>query len=56
MYQETKDGNCDQRVIVAEETMYGEIWQCIVIPSNGVVDDIPVASNILQIQGYSGGE
>jgi hypothetical protein len=56
IYVNTKDGFSDKRVIVSEETTFGDVWQCVVTPNDGIQDDISVASNILNIKTYGGGE
>ncbi len=56
VFQCTKDGFSDKRVIVSKETRIGDIWQCIVTPNDGTQDDTPVWSNILEITNYGGGE
>jgi len=56
IYMDTKDGFSDKRVIVSEETSYGNIWQCIVTPNDSIQDGISVGSNILNIKTYGGGE
>jgi hypothetical protein len=56
IYQSTKDGDSDRRVIVSEETAIGDVWKCIVTPNDGVQDGTAVESNILQIVNYAGGE
>jgi hypothetical protein len=56
IYIDTKDGFSEKRVIVSEETSFGNIWQCIVTPNDGIQDGISVPSNILNIKTYSGGE
>ncbi|RLF50364.1 MAG: hypothetical protein DRN24_06650, partial [Thermoplasmata archaeon] len=52
----SKDGLSDKSVIVSDETISGETWNCIVTPNDGTQDDIPVESNSLQIVEYTGGE
>ena len=56
IYMCKKDGFSDKSVIVSDETTLGDIWQCIVTPSDGSQDDTAVESNLLQIISYSGGE
>ena len=56
IYFTTKDGDWTRRVMVSEETSVGNYWQCIVTPNDGTQDDNPVASNILQIVNYPGGD
>jgi hypothetical protein len=51
----TKDGHSDKSVIVSEETIIGNIWNCIVTPNDTTQDDDFVESNLLQIMGYGGG-
>jgi hypothetical protein len=55
-YLSTKDGQYDRRVFVSEETSVGETWQCVVTPNNITQDGSPIASNILNIINYSGGD
>ena len=50
----SRDGATDKRVIVSDETMLGQTWQCTVTPNNGNQDDEAVESNTLQIIGYGG--
>ncbi|MGF3584639.1 MAG: LamG-like jellyroll fold domain-containing protein [Thermoplasmatota archaeon] len=50
-----KYGRTDKSVIVSEETYINDIWRCIVTPNDGINDDTPVESNILQIISYGGG-
>jgi len=56
IYLSTKDGDYDRRVIVSEETIIGDTWQCIVTPNDGSQDGTPVESNTLQIVNYPGGD
>ena len=56
IYRCTNEGYYNESVIVSEETIPGDIWQCIVIPSDGIQDMDEIESNILQIVNYSGGE
>jgi len=56
LYLTTKDGNYDKRVMISEVLDIGEYWQCVVTPNDGVQDDIPVYSNIIQIKDYAGGD
>jgi hypothetical protein len=56
IYLSTKDGQYDRRLFVAEETNVGETWQCIVTLNNTTQDGTPVASNILRIINYAGGD
>ena len=56
MYRCVNDGDSKERVIVSEETNFGEEWQCIVIPNDGTQDLESIESNILQIINYPGGE
>jgi len=55
IYISTKDGESDKSVMVAEETIQGETWQCIVTPNDSSQDDTAVESNTLQITSYGGG-
>lgn len=54
-YLSQKEGYAHQSVIVAEETLLGEIWKCYVTPNNSIQDDELVASNTLTIIPYLGG-
>lgn len=54
-YLSTKDGNSDKSVIVAEETSFGDIWQCAIIPNDSIQDYDIIMSNPLQIINYVGG-
>jgi hypothetical protein len=54
-YISTKDGNCDERVVVSRETIFGNVWQCIVTPNDGTQDGTSIESNILNIVTYGGG-
>ncbi len=56
IYLSTKDGHYDRRVFVSEETSVGETWQCVVTPNNTTQDGTPIASNILRIVNYAGGD
>jgi len=51
----TRYGLTDKSVIVSGETRLNDIWGCIVTPNDGIIDDEPVESNILQIVSYGGG-
>ncbi|MEM0492514.1 MAG: LamG-like jellyroll fold domain-containing protein [Candidatus Thermoplasmatota archaeon] len=50
-----KDGLSDKSVIVSEETLYGDIWYCIITPNNMINDDVITESEHLMITMYSGG-
>jgi len=56
IYLSTKNGSYDRRTIISSLTNLGDRWQCIVIPNDQVVDGNPVASNILKISNYYGGD
>ena len=56
LYLCQKDGLSNKSIIVSDETNNGETWQCIVTPNDGTQDYDPVASNILNIVSYPGGE
>jgi len=56
IYLSTKDGQYDRRLFVSEETHVGETWQCIVTPNNTTQDGTQIASNILKIVNYIGGD
>lgn len=56
IYRANKDEPYNNSVIVSSETLLGDIWQCIVIPNDGIQDLPEIASNILQIKPYSGGD
>jgi len=56
IYLSTKEGDYTRRIMVSEETSLGDTWQCIVTPNDGVQDGSEVASNILQIVNYAGGD
>lgn len=56
MYLSQKDGPLNTSIIVSQETYVGDIWQCIVIPNDGVQDDEATESNLLEIIPYPGGE
>jgi len=51
----TKDGNTACSVIVSEEIHLDESWKCLVIPNDGMNDDVFSESNILFIISYGGG-
>jgi hypothetical protein len=51
----TKDGNTACSVIVSEEILLDESWKCLVIPNDGMYDDVVAESNILFIVNYGGG-
>ena len=55
LYMDEKDGFSDRRVISAQETILGDVWQCIVTPNDGTQDEPPSESNTLEIQIYNGG-
>ena len=55
IYISQKDGNTDERVFVSQETSLGQTWQVIVTPNDSIADGTPVASNILKIINYPGG-
>ncbi|MCX6671879.1 MAG: hypothetical protein NTX92_08175, partial [Euryarchaeota archaeon] len=48
-YLESKDGLSTHSTIVPEETTVGDVWQCGVTPSNGVLDGLTKTSNPLTI-------
>jgi hypothetical protein len=54
-YLSTKDGLSDKSVIVSEETLYGDIWYCLITPNNQVEDDNSTESEHLLVTMYSGG-
>ncbi|RLF32045.1 MAG: hypothetical protein DRM98_04535, partial [Thermoplasmata archaeon] len=56
LYLCQKNGLSNKSIIVSDETNTGETWQCIVTPNDGTTDYDPVASNILNIVSYPGGE
>jgi len=56
LYLSQKDGASNISIIVSEETDVDDIWQCIVYPNDGIQDDEPTESNLLQIVDYPGGE
>jgi hypothetical protein len=56
IYLSTKNGSYDRRTIISSLTTNGDRWQCIVTPNDGNVDGVPVASNILKISNYHGGD
>jgi len=51
----TKDGNTTRSVLVSEELCVGDSWKCLVTPNDGLNDDLPTESNILNIINYGGG-
>jgi hypothetical protein len=51
----TKDGSTACSVIVSEEILLDESWKCLVIPNDGMYDDVVAESNILFIVNYGGG-
>jgi hypothetical protein len=51
----TKDGNTTCSIIVSEEILLDESWKCLVIPNDGMYDDVVAESNILFIIIYRGG-
>jgi hypothetical protein len=55
IYLSINNGITKNRVIVSEETIIGESWQCIVTPNFISSDGSPVESNSLQIVNYPGG-
>jgi hypothetical protein len=42
-------------VIVSEELELDESWKCLVIPNDGLFDDIVAESNVIFIINYGGG-
>ena len=48
-------GDTSISVIVSDETLLGETWQCIVIPANSNGDSSPIYSNQITIINYGGG-
>ncbi|MEA3458938.1 MAG: LamG-like jellyroll fold domain-containing protein [Candidatus Thermoplasmatota archaeon] len=54
IYISTKDGDSDKRIVVSEETILGDVWQCIVTPNDGTQDGTSIESNILNIVSYGG--
>jgi hypothetical protein len=48
-YNDSKDGYSDVSRVVKEETSMGDIWQCDVTPSDGMVDGLTKVSNSLTI-------
>ncbi len=56
MYRRT-NGECyNKSVIVSEETVLDNIWQCIIFPNDGTQDGTAIESNVLEIKTYGGGE
>jgi hypothetical protein len=55
IYLSTKDGDFYERVIVSEETIIGDIWQCIIFPNDSIQDITSIDSNIINIVNYTGG-
>jgi hypothetical protein len=51
----TKDGNTACSVIVSEELHLDDSWKCLVIPNDGMYDDLTSESNIIFIINYGGG-
>jgi FlaG/FlaF family flagellin (archaellin) len=51
----TRNGNSNISVFVSEEICVDESWKCIVTPNNGMQDDLPTESNIINIINYGGG-
>lgn len=51
----TKDGNPSCSVIVSEEILLDQYWKCLVIPNNGMYDDVFAESNVIFIVNYGGG-
>ena len=56
IYLSQKNGGYEERVLVSQETNIGQVWQVIVTPNDGVIDDTPVISNTLKIINYPGGK
>jgi hypothetical protein len=56
LYRTSQNGFYNESVIVSEETLLGSIWQCIVIPHDGIQELDYIESNFLQIKSYPGGE
>lgn len=50
-----KDGMSSCSVIVSEELHLDETWMCMVIPNDGMYDDVETASNFIFIISYGGG-
>jgi len=48
-------GDSSRSVIVSDEPLLGETWQCIVTPVNSNEDGPPVSSNQITIINYAGG-
>jgi len=42
-------------LIASQETIIGETWQCVIIPTDGIQEDTPWESNTLEIISYGGG-
>lgn len=56
MYRRTNVGCYNKSVIVSEETVLNNIWQCIIFPNDGTQDGTAIESNVLEIKTYGGGE
>lgn len=54
-YLSVKYGNSDKRVIVADETNIGDVWECNIIPINSIQDFSSITTNDLEIISYGGG-
>lgn len=56
MYLSQMYSSMNLSLISSHETVLGDIWQCIIIPTDGVTEDIPWETNLLEIVSYGGGE
>ena len=55
MYLSQLDPSMIVSLISSQETNLGDIWQCVIIPTDGVTEDTPWETNLLEIVGYGGG-
>ena len=56
LYLTQKYSEQNMSIVSSQETLTGELWQCIIIPTDGVQEDTPWESNLLQIISYGGGD
>lgn len=55
LYLTQKYAEQNLSMIASQETQAGELWQCLIIPNDGIQEDTTWESNILQIINYGGG-
>ena len=55
IYLSQLDPSLALSLISSQETSIGDIWQCIIIPTDGVTEDTAWETNLLEMANYGGG-